>query len=175
MRLQDNDEVTRIGGKLFGAANGSTKMAAMTTDNRASGVYFASMCAAGAMITCAQLIGRTPDGVDENSPREKQAEAIVSITNKDTVLLAALIAAHCFDGARTEEDSVSEGIETAYGADRVLEAIKDWEKLTGKNPDEFFHADILEDVRRQTEGAQTLKDLLGDRIKLVAAGSARTQ
>jgi hypothetical protein len=84
----------------------------------------------------------------------KDPNKLLAMINFETILYGALIAARMHVGMRAagelEKLDAGDGIvvtgETEFGPEILYSALEDWKKVTGKNPADYFNADLLKAI-----------------------------
>lgn len=173
------DRASKIGHRMFDEANKAT-MAALVANNGGpgEGLFIGAMGVLGAAVTAAGVGAKRPEGISHLSAKEDQVKAMVSMTNYETVLFAALLATRMFQ--ETVVDPSGDGFSTRsdYSPEAIHLALEDWKKLTGKDPIDYLHTGMVEMDRRKFDGsdAKLLAEFLAKRPGAhVSPGSGTAQ
>lgn len=126
--------------------------------------------------------------LSEEEAKTQGPKELSKLLTRDTVLFAALITARMFSGvtsanltesgdAKVDEMSTCIEItqEVDFGPTVFMEALKDWEKLTGKNPDGVFDASFLRAIHDCTKDSTVpFDEFLEKRLKSQSTPSSKT-
>lgn len=141
----DRKELTDLSGEKFSEISFITqevmgKVAQETKGDAADTLYAALMCSLGALSPTAFLLA---DKSKTNGATLGPLEGAQFVT-RDTILLAGLIAAYM----QTPVMNNNEGnVKIEFGPGVVGKALQDWEKLTGKSPDDVFPPSLVSAAR----------------------------
>lgn len=112
-----------------------------------------------ALIPVVSFVIKKPDMTKEEA--KKNPNKLLEYLNFETVLFTALIAArmhgglHATDAENIGDDALGLNVsgEVNFGPHTIGEALNDWKKVTGKNPADYFSAELLkaiEESERET-------------------------
>lgn len=114
-------------------------------------VYIGSSVALAALISTTPFLTKRKQGKTADETMRNMVKTI----NKETMLLSALIAANMHEDLSDIKDHndddigecVSAGMSCKFGPETMAHALRDWVKLTGKNPADYFDQGMLDALR----------------------------
>lgn len=129
----------------------------------------AALCA---LVPTSALFAKKPR-LTQQQLEQDGAKIFAKLLTFDVILFAALATARMHQGLTVDSkpvvvDKAGVGFEIVgqvnFGPDIMYEALEDWKKLTGKNPDDHFDSKLLAAIREINGGALIpLKDFLEKR------------
>ena len=161
MRLTNDNALGRRASEISNVVAGAIQSGCMTfdTNDKAQITYLCGMGAVAAIHTLAAVLGNP--GTEDQSIEERAAGAL----NATSILYAALVATRMAPdsgGLATRGDGVKGmNIEVEFGPDVLVSAMDDFEKLTGRKPDDKLDPVMVAQTRNFLEKTgDPLKDLL---------------
>lgn len=142
-------------------AVGQIMMAGMVKlpGGKSDSAYVATAACAIALQTLALTLGNPGD---DNIASKNMAGAAQKSLNPDSFLFAALLAVRAGENCTVvtnADKSIGIDCELHFGPNVILEAMQDFEKLTGRKPDANLDPEMVKAVQQQT--TDDAPDLLG--------------
>lgn len=147
---------------MVGMATQHAVMAMKRENNGATGdeiLHVGCAAALSALQAVIPFAAKRPN-LTEKEIEERGGAEVMKLINPDTLLFGALLVANMQDSMEPIDvgiNHVKGGVEAACtcssGPIKIFRAIKQWETLTGKNPDDVFHPEMLR-VAREAGAAE---------------------
>lgn len=151
--VEDMPERTaKIGHSMFDLTNKASMQGIVVAQGgNSESLFIAAMGALGALVSGSGAVSKRPAGVNENSPKAVQMEAMARMVNPETILFTALVAAYMFQEVTVTEDDTTTRSE--YSPVSVHHALEAWKKLTGKDPADYLISGLVEADRQMFDGS----------------------